>query len=230
MKITAIALALVCASFLPTTTESKRLQLPSFAPPVLQRYVHAKTTIAPGHKTRITSRIARNQAAAFTADPASKPAGLQYLTPKSDLKPIDIAKQFAKEHLGWDSSSYEVMDHYTSKHNGVTHIYLKQQIHGLEVTNGDLNINIDREGRIFSFGDSFFREQHKHDEKNMSDAEMEQVGSDTLDHESDEQGQENESGVGGLMFQSSNAFSADVRKPSPKHAEKKSKKRKSEIS
>jgi extracellular elastinolytic metalloproteinase len=37
----------------------------------------------------------------------------------------------------------------------ITHIYARQIINGLEVSDGDINVNVDRDGRILSWGNSF---------------------------------------------------------------------------
>jgi extracellular elastinolytic metalloproteinase len=37
----------------------------------------------------------------------------------------------------------------------ITHIYARQLINGLEVSDGDINVNIDRDGRVLSWGNSF---------------------------------------------------------------------------
>ncbi len=44
---------------------------------------------------------------------------------------------------------------YTDVHTGVTHIFARQLLNGLEVSDGDINLNIDRDGRVLSFGNSF---------------------------------------------------------------------------
>lgn len=41
-----------------------------------------------------------------------------------------------------DLQDYRVSDHYTSKHNGVSHIYLLQKHSDILVRNGMININI----------------------------------------------------------------------------------------
>lgn len=48
-----------------------------------------------------------------------------------------------------DLAEYEVSDLYTSRHNGVTHVYLNQTHNGIRVFNGILGIHIDREGKVF---------------------------------------------------------------------------------
>lgn len=44
---------------------------------------------------------------------------------------------------------------YTDTHTGVTHVYVRQLLHGLEVADGDINLNVDASGRILSWGSSF---------------------------------------------------------------------------
>jgi len=44
---------------------------------------------------------------------------------------------------------------YTDFRTGLTHVYVRQLIHGLEVSDGDINLNIDSTGRVLSWGNSF---------------------------------------------------------------------------
>ncbi|KIJ06770.1 hypothetical protein PAXINDRAFT_91495, partial [Paxillus involutus ATCC 200175] len=46
-------------------------------------------------------------------------------------------------------------DSYTDKATGVTHIYARQIVGGIEVADAHVNLNI-KDGRVLSFGDSFF--------------------------------------------------------------------------
>ncbi|KFY36533.1 hypothetical protein V494_05022 [Pseudogymnoascus sp. VKM F-4513 (FW-928)] len=48
-----------------------------------------------------------------------------------------------------------VDDHYVGS-NGVAHVNFKQTAHGLDIDNADFNVNIDKDGNVFSFGNSFF--------------------------------------------------------------------------
>ncbi len=48
-----------------------------------------------------------------------------------------------------DLAEYEVSDLYTSRHNGVTHVYLNQTHQGIRVFNGILGVHIDAEGKVF---------------------------------------------------------------------------------
>ncbi|KAL1916447.1 uncharacterized protein VTP21DRAFT_5638 [Calcarisporiella thermophila] len=68
--------------------------------------------------------------------------------------PLEIALHFAREQL--TNSEFVVKNSYRSNHNGVTHVYLRQRIDGLEVANGDININVDGSGRVVSYGNSFY--------------------------------------------------------------------------
>ncbi len=80
-----------------------------------------------------------------------------YLTaerPTADA--MTIAQEFVTayyEHLGLtpaDLADYEVTDEVTSAATGATHIYLRQVYLGLPVYNGQLHINVNRDGRIMS--------------------------------------------------------------------------------
>ncbi|KAJ2718362.1 hypothetical protein GGI07_005790 [Coemansia sp. Benny D115] len=44
---------------------------------------------------------------------------------------------------------------YRSEHTGVTHVHFRQVVNGLEVVNGNANVNIDKHGRVISSGNSF---------------------------------------------------------------------------
>jgi extracellular elastinolytic metalloproteinase len=70
------------------------------------------------------------------------------------LKPRDVALVFAKKQFKLNEGDYVVKNAYTS-HNGVTHVYLKQLLKGIEVTNADMNINVDKSGAILSYGSTF---------------------------------------------------------------------------
>ncbi|KAJ5030369.1 Fungalysin metallopeptidase-domain-containing protein [Bipolaris maydis] len=41
--------------------------------------------------------------------------------------------------------------------NGIAHFYYKQTANGLDIDSADFNVNIGRDGRIFSFGNSFYK-------------------------------------------------------------------------
>ncbi|KAG0368925.1 Fungalysin metallopeptidase-domain-containing protein [Gamsiella multidivaricata] len=73
----------------------------------------------------------------------------------SAANPQQVALDFVEQKLS--DSDYIVKNAYTSKHNGVTHVYLRQRIDGLEVINGDINVNVDKYGNVISYGDSFYK-------------------------------------------------------------------------
>ncbi|MFK8010290.1 MAG: M36 family metallopeptidase [Saprospiraceae bacterium] len=54
-----------------------------------------------------------------------------------------------------DISNYRISDSYTSKHNGVTHIYLQQQQEGIDLQNAIININVLPNGKILNSGNRF---------------------------------------------------------------------------
>ena len=69
-----------------------------------------------------------------------------------------IARQFLAAHTpGVDVSEAGaiVTDSYTTKHNGVQHVYLRQRIAGVPVTNAVANVNI-RNGRVLSAYSRFY--------------------------------------------------------------------------
>ncbi len=84
-----------------------------------------------------------------------------YLSEPAAGDPLDIALNYLRQNhqrLGLtqeDLANMVVKDRYISPHNQVTHIYLRQQLNGIEVFNGDININIDREGRVINLGNRF---------------------------------------------------------------------------
>lgn len=73
----------------------------------------------------------------------------------------DIALRFLTEHsdeLGLtatDLANAVVTNQYTSGHNGVTHIYMAQEVDGLRVLNTSLHIHIARDGSVIRAGAAF---------------------------------------------------------------------------
>ncbi|MEM6963852.1 MAG: M36 family metallopeptidase [Bacteroidota bacterium] len=54
-----------------------------------------------------------------------------------------------------DISNFRLSDLYTSKHNGVTHVYLQQQHAGIDVENALINVNVMPSGKILNMGSRF---------------------------------------------------------------------------
>ena len=61
---------------------------------------------------------------------------------------------FAQEYAAEDLAEVRVTDEYTSDHNGVTHVYLRQQLDGEDVVGANANANI-KNGRVLYAGSSF---------------------------------------------------------------------------
>jgi extracellular elastinolytic metalloproteinase len=73
------------------------------------------------------------------------------------MDPLDVARIFVDDVLSTQAAqdlSYKVReDSYTDKNTGVTHVYVRQLVNGLEVADGDMNINI-KDGMVLSYGTS----------------------------------------------------------------------------
>ncbi len=80
------------------------------------------------------------------------------------------ARRIALDYLGARASSgalgaqpadladLAVTDQYQTRHNGVTHLYLRQRIHGLEVDGTEYGVHLDRHGRVLFADGSFVRD------------------------------------------------------------------------
>jgi len=72
----------------------------------------------------------------------------------SATDPYDVARLFVSDVLSLSSGSWKIRkDSYTDESTGITHIYVRQVVSGLEVVDGDMNINI-KDGRVLSYGNS----------------------------------------------------------------------------
>ncbi len=67
-----------------------------------------------------------------------------------------------------DVSDLIVTDAYTDAHNGVTHVYLRQSLGGLEVLGANMTVNVGRDGRVVYAPSAFVR--------NLAQAASGQVG------------------------------------------------------
>ncbi|KAJ7074555.1 Fungalysin metallopeptidase-domain-containing protein [Mycena amicta] len=76
-----------------------------------------------------------------------------------DTDPFVVAQAFVEDILGdqlSDLSSYRIRkDSYTDTNSGITHVYVRQTVNGIEVADGDMNINV-KDGMVLSYGNSFF--------------------------------------------------------------------------
>ncbi|KAJ2996782.1 hypothetical protein NUW58_g863 [Xylaria curta] len=67
---------------------------------------------------------------------------------------VETATALIKKVLP-DATFRLVDDHYVGT-NGISHVNFKQTVHGLDIDNADFNVNIARDGSIFSYGNSFY--------------------------------------------------------------------------
>lgn len=113
-----------------------------------------------GHRLRFGSLVAFMGIALLAAPPAAQ-ATVGYLTGPSQADPLEIAISFMQENhaaLGLtaeDVSEWVVTNHFVTKHNGVTHVYFQQQLAGIGVHAGILNVNVSSDGRVFNPGSRF---------------------------------------------------------------------------
>jgi extracellular elastinolytic metalloproteinase len=84
-----------------------------------------------------------------------------YLTEKASGTPMTLAMSFLRNNLtalgleAADLQGYAVTDVVYSKITGATHVYLQQQYRGIPVYNAQLQINVNRDGRVISVNNSF---------------------------------------------------------------------------
>ena len=105
--------------------------------------------------------------AVFRSNPSDIPQS--FGAPQSE-NPLQLAQNFAQglipPHLDGAATFVLRKDSYTDKNTGVTHAYLRQFINGLEVADGDLNVNV-KGGIILSYGNSV-RNTRSHDLRSHS--------------------------------------------------------------
>lgn len=124
-------------------------------------YAHRRHTLLPndegevGHRRKSLGFGPTHPHAIFRASPYQiQTNGFTPVDPSTD--PLDVARLFIDDILSSnsDSSSYVIRkDSYTDKNTGVTHVYVRQLVNGLEVADGDMNVNI-KDGMVISYGNS----------------------------------------------------------------------------
>jgi extracellular elastinolytic metalloproteinase len=86
-----------------------------------------------------------------------------YLSAADGRAPLDIAESFLRSNIDAlglepsDLAEYEVTDITPNRTTGSTHVYLRQTFGGVPVYNAQLQVNINRDGRITSVGNQFVR-------------------------------------------------------------------------
>ncbi|KZT60533.1 hypothetical protein CALCODRAFT_448538 [Calocera cornea HHB12733] len=73
-----------------------------------------------------------------------------------EYDPKEVAASFVQSLYGSGAEFRIRADSYTDDHTGVSHVYVRQMVNGVEVMDGDININV-RDGEVISYGDSFYR-------------------------------------------------------------------------
>ncbi|KAF8151674.1 extracellular elastinolytic metallo proteinase [Crassisporium funariophilum] len=127
-------------------------------------YGHRQATPSPYDEGRVSHRRKtlgfgpEHPHAVFRSSPYQiKTNGFTPTDPSMD--PLEVARLFVEDVLLTQvshDSSYKIRkDSYTDKNTGVTHVYVRQLVNGLEVSDGDMNINI-KDGMVLSYGTSFF--------------------------------------------------------------------------
>jgi len=97
----------------------------------------------------------------FTGAVRSLSSDRGFLSSVAPGKPMTIAMDFVRRNLAAlnlgasDLEGYTVSDVVYSKVTGATHIYLQQNYQGIPVYNAQLQINVNRDGRIVSVNNSF---------------------------------------------------------------------------
>ena len=71
--------------------------------------------------------------------------------------PYEVARSFVttllEDQISGDNIFAIRKDSYTDKATGVTHVFFRQMINGIEVADGDINVNV-KDGAVISYGDS----------------------------------------------------------------------------
>ncbi|HYJ39865.1 MAG TPA: hypothetical protein VEW08_03680, partial [Steroidobacteraceae bacterium] len=90
-----------------------------------------------------------------------------FLSAATPGEPMTIAMDFVRRNLAAlnleasDLEGYSVSNVVYSKVTGATHIYLQQRHQGIPVYNAQLQINVNRDGRIISVNNSFMAGLHR---------------------------------------------------------------------
>ncbi|HEY1012233.1 MAG TPA: M36 family metallopeptidase [Herpetosiphonaceae bacterium] len=127
---------------------SRRSLVLGSALPTLLTFLLALGTVSP-------------KAPALPAAPAATTGSSDFLTAPQAGDALAIALSYVRDNAATygltaaDTASLRVSDRYVSSHTGVTHIYLQQQLNGVDVQNGILNVNVMPDGRILNLGNRF---------------------------------------------------------------------------
>ncbi|EGR44217.1 uncharacterized protein TRIREDRAFT_70800 [Trichoderma reesei QM6a] len=80
---------------------------------------------------------------------------------EASLQSVDLKRDYvatatrAVKRLAPHAKFRVVDDHYVDV-DGIGHVHFKQTVHGIDIDNADFKVNVGRNGRVFSHGNSFF--------------------------------------------------------------------------
>jgi len=116
-------------------------------------YGHGRDSNTPLRRRKTLGFGPEHPHAIFKSNPYQiQTTGFTPLSSATD--PYDVARLFVSDVLSLSSGSWKIRkDSYTDESTGITHIYVRQVVSGLEVVDGDMNINI-KDGRVLSYGNS----------------------------------------------------------------------------
>ena len=98
---------------------------------------------------------------------AAASASARPLTARSTADALDVSLNYLRSRrvaMGFEAGDLEdvaVTDRYRSKSTGLTHLYLRQRIDGIEVDGAEISMAVDAQGRLVSVGDRFERGLHR---------------------------------------------------------------------
>ncbi|KAJ4352141.1 uncharacterized protein N0V89_007488 [Didymosphaeria variabile] len=69
--------------------------------------------------------------------------------------PVDTATELIKATI--PGATFRLVDDHYVGNNGIAHFNFKQTVNDLDIDNADFNVNVDRDGKVFSFGNSFYQ-------------------------------------------------------------------------
>ncbi|PYH88615.1 extracellular metallo proteinase MEP [Aspergillus ellipticus CBS 707.79] len=70
---------------------------------------------------------------------------------------LDTATQLVQTII--PNATFRVVDDHYVGDNGVAHINFRQTIHGIDIDNADFNVNVGKNGKVFSYGNSLYTKE-----------------------------------------------------------------------
>ncbi|MBZ0112525.1 MAG: M36 family metallopeptidase, partial [Thermoanaerobaculia bacterium] len=110
---------------------------------------------------KATSRLIAGTLLLASAFPLLAETSATFLTGPQAGDPVDLALAYVRGHAAdygltaEDLIDVEITDQYQTRHNGVTHVYLRQRHGSVPVFNGAINVNVARNGVIINVGSRF---------------------------------------------------------------------------